>query len=461
MGSDDHSTGGTKSYALTKSEREFLQTGETGGYRESTLNQRVQQKTVLLPERLERLKQDIELLAENERLDEEQGTEVWQDLLVKADGTQERDKIHAITELQGGIFPSTPAIELGRNVGKLLYHLVQFDDGSEWHDQIAHLVIGFIEGIYVDELSVRALDKVGIDGAVADLTDTVRGLSKEVESKREPATKMFESMRANHEKTKAFRLEAKQNVRKCLSEENVPGVEYTTLRDRMNEASSKEQSEGQEETEILTSETLEEATADSATSVAERTYAHLVAEEVEADGVPGTVQASLVFSSFDVSESSPDEFASHDRIMDVFERKRILGRIMLEKEVREDIRDLESQHWRGVEATEILGVVQEKEPISTDEIARNLDSRKSYTSQVTRLARALAGHEYELHDTWKTLPLLEGDKSGWQLTDYGEVVATYTFDYDSWTIDALPDSIVEQGIDELLDAEVLNQQTGV
>jgi hypothetical protein len=457
MSDGNRSTGGTKSFALTPAEKEYLESGVTGSYRRSQLESRVEEKARSLPGRIGRLADDVETLAENGYLSGEDGQVIWRVLLADALDVSSGDVEGGVTEWNTGAVPRTPVTEFGRQMGNLTHELLHTSEQSDIFEVITHLVFGFAQGVYVDHIKAGVVEEHGVDEIMSNLVADVESLAGEAEERREA---FFDAgqFQNNVEARRRARSSFERHVRQVLHEAGIVDQPPRSLEAILeNRQSQSESSNGpSEDAEVVESmEEYQQAMRPKATSLVQRTVGHLILNDVDSDSLPNTWGASMEFwTEHDPNDFDPEEFATADEVLEVFETKQIHWRVLLERQVRDDRNWVKERSWRGVDASKILELIHLHEPISSAAINDRLEARKDYTAQVTRLARDLAGENSETRDTKEELPLVTGNKTGWQLTEYGQILASYWFDHDHWSVDALPEPQIEAGIDLLSDAEI-------
>lgn len=455
----NRSSGGPTSYALTTAEREYLKDGTTGGYRESRLESRIEEKAEALPSRFDRLLEDVELLKESGQLDEEIGEATWQEMLTTALKPPQEFSAAEMTEVRPGFLPTTSLTAFARRFGNLMHHLLRNPETTEYSVIIKQLIFGFMQGLYIEQLTVKSIEEKGIDGIVTSMCNDISELAKEVEEKRESffgkgfGDALDERRRAD--------TALNRHVRQTLYDAGILEEQPNSLKAEIEESGIDQTEKSSEEVEIIQSEEdLQETMWDQ--SLIRRTVGHLRAEKVDSDSIPGTGGAWTDFwSQHNATTFNPEESFPPTKIIEIFEQKRILGRILLEKRIRSDVDDLEEQSWRGVEAVGVVRSIHQHGPSSSSAINEILDSRKDHTAQITRLARDLSGEDHKTRETWEELSLIKGDKTEWELSPYGQVLATYAFDYNHLFIDVLEDKLVDRGIDVLLDAGLIEYPRGV
>lgn len=454
MSNDSRSTGRPSSLALTTAEEEYLRSGETGGYRASRLDSQIREKRRAIPERVNRLAEDIECIDENAPTSKEQRAQLWRDTLAQAlDDDQPSSEI---TELRDGIVPKSPTMAFGRQLGQLTNSLLYASDGTDLKKQVTHLTLGFLMGAYLDNLSAGYVDRNGLNQVLSPLVDDVGQLAGDVEERRQFIMQGLSSVNETDHREMA-RDSLEDHVRTVLNQRGLADQEE--LQQESTEVEVLD--EAPENYEIADAEDFFLTQASDADLV-ERVVGHLMNQDSGTEFAPNTYGADLDFwANHDAETFAPEEFAPSDVIEHVFQQNRIRGRVELEQRIAEDIEKLDDKKWRGVSAREVFRLIYQGENLSSVEINERLDSRKTYTAQVTALANDLSGKEYSSHNTWDGIPLVTGEKDGWGLSEYGEIVAQRMFENRHRSIETLPDETVNAGIDVLVREGIIDPGDGV
>ena len=134
-------------YRLSLQEKAYLRSGDTGSYTPSRLDESIEKKVNYLPERFEALFEDIELLNEAERLDDEK----WEGELTELLDTENKG-LYEKTGSDGvpyefDLSPRQFGEQLGRMVDRLM--LYPSDSPMVWIQ--TELAWGFIESICLGE----------------------------------------------------------------------------------------------------------------------------------------------------------------------------------------------------------------------------------------------------------------------------------------------------------------------
>lgn len=438
MSDSSRSRGGPPSYALTQAEREFLRSGETGGYRKSRLESQIQSKLHDQPARLVRLAEDIELLAD--RID----TDVRQHFLsgISTYPIQQDEPLKP-TELHGRSMLRSPYSELGRELGDLIHQIIQPTRHDDEHDILSQIVFGFISGTFIDHLPIKEIDQKGFEHFIREVMENCSEFASEIDDQRLTYPEWSEENQEITQRWDMKKNEIESNVRHILTEADVLYKEDTDLLSDPGEwddlLSNPDKIRNQRE-EYRNSRSYK---------VVDETVNYLIADNIDPEFVAGSLTYSTApgsagnwaafMDSNDIDSFTVDEFASEERVLEIFRKFRIKGRIQLKSRLVSDADRLQHHHWRGVDAINIIDELRSGEtPLSSREIAISMESRKNRVSQVTAAAHALAGNPYKNQITWDETPLLKGDKTGWELTEYGDLLATY-ISLDSLAYDPLAD----------------------
>ncbi|WP_227380928.1 hypothetical protein [Haladaptatus halobius] len=469
MPEENRSSGGPKSLALSTAEKEYLSSGTVGGYRKSRLQNRVNSKAVALPERFSRLVDDADLISKSDYLDDEIKRQLWEVLLRETTPDYIETPEKRPLQLSTKVRPQTPVQDIGRFIGGFAHDVLRFPSEVEYEELLAHVIFGFVKGVYIDTLIAGRADQNGIDVETEEILERVQSLAVNVEEHRESMSDQKENAHLHSQKWQETRNQVRREIRRILSEEELIDSPQS-LRERLKERQTDEDSLHKDESEaegdgrdFLTVEKLHEKAKSSSRDIEEKTMWHLMDAKIESDDIPGTFGATTAFQQkYNVDEFDIDEFVTQDRVLNIFTARRIPGRVGLDLWLESDSSKIKSHRWRGVDAIDIFTTIYEKNGGSSAEIAKEIGSRSQKTSLVTRIARDLAGDDqYPNREVWDQLPILQGERKEWHLTSYGEVLGYYQFDHDHWSIDAIPDSIIYQGIDELLKAKILPSKRGI
>ncbi|WP_458210968.1 hypothetical protein [Haladaptatus sp. NG-SE-30] len=469
MSEENRSSGGPKSLALSTAEKEYLSNGTVGGYRKSRLQNRANSKAIALPERFSRLVDDADLISKSDYLDDEIKRQLWEGLLQETTPDYIETPEKRPLQLSTKVRPQTPVQDIGRYIGGFAHDVLRFPSEVEYEELLAHVIFGFVKGVYIDTLIAGRVDQHGIDVETEQILERVQSLAVNMEEQRMSMSDQREKAHLHSQKWEETRNQVRRVIRRILSEEELIDSPQS-LRERLKERQGDEDSLQKDENEakgdegdLLTAEKLHEKMKNSSRDIEEKTMWHLMDAETESDDIPGTFGATTAFQQkYNVDEFDIDEFVSHERVLNIFTTRRIPGRVGLDLWLESDSSKLKSHRWRGVEAIDVFKTIYEQNGGSSAEIAKEIGSRSQKTSLVTRIARDLAGDEqYPDREVWDQLPVVQGKPKEWQLTSYGEILGYYQFDHDHWSIDAIPNSIIYQGIEDLLKAKVLPSKRGI
>lgn len=453
MSDDSRSTGRPSSLALTTAEKEYLRSGETGGYRASRLDSQIREKRRCIPDRVNRLVGDVECMNENAPTSEKQRAQLWRDVLAQA--LDDEQPSSETTELRDGVVPKSPAMAFGRQLGQLTSSLLYASDGADLKKQVTHLTLGFLMGAYLDNLSAGYVDRNGLNQVLSLLVDDVGNLADSVAERRRSFMQGL-SFVNDIEHREMARDALEDHVRTVLNQRGLAAQEEL----QQESAEVEVLDEPPEDYEIADAEDFF-LTLASDVPLVERVVGHLMNQDSGTESAPNTYGADQDFwANHDAETFDPEKFVTADEIEHVFRHRRIRGRAELEERIAEDIGKLDDKKWRGVSAREVFRLIHEGENLSSAEINERLDSRKKYTGQVTTLASDLSGKEYSAPN-WDGIPLVTGEKDGWALSEYGEIVAELMFENQYRLVEKLPDETVNTGIDILVRENVIDPGNGV
>ena len=149
-GRSDLANRGRPAYPLSQQQVEFLRTGDSGTYRPSNLETDIEDKVDELPERLETLFLDIELLYEEGYLNPDTWGAPWMRWHFGEQSTR-RELADAYPSSPEDFTESLPT-NLGQRLGQLARRLVLLPDpdNQEEQDVMQDLIWGFISGVCFD-----------------------------------------------------------------------------------------------------------------------------------------------------------------------------------------------------------------------------------------------------------------------------------------------------------------------
>lgn len=461
---------------LSEAEYRYLKNGDVAdgyierGGRERTdkLENQVEKKVELLPERFEILFEDVEQLhsgrfesehdgiveinesevdehpkpAEYEHycpLDTDAGFDAWLSLMGFEEKPTKREVRNSLTYsvVDRG---SAPA-DFGAKLGLMAHRLMRWpdQDSVENEDLEADLIWGFLEGLCFKWR--RA----------GDLTP---------ELVEETATEILDRMEQRIELAAEIWRERQEWVRsgglKEIARRSMWGDEKRAMANRVNDILAARDVTSGREVGPEYGERLSGEKGDEEARLCYNIVDYLINYHIESDGRIGTVGQMQEFKEkygpredFDV-----DSLVTEKVVEQIIEEKRPREQAQLMELVKEDTQRLREKHRRrGVSATNVLEEIAEaNQRLTSSEIGNQLGA---YVGNVTRVAKDLAGVDCEgreQYEVWIDRPLIEGNPGGWQLTNYGEAVYGRLKDSERpWGLvsTTIPDEVVLDAIEEI------------
>lgn len=394
---------------------------EDGRQRTDKLDGQVEEKVDLLSERFEVLLEDIDLMASGGF----QHTDEWIDAMVSLldlDLPAHTDHVKSQLEFQvalPGDEVSKPQM-FGRQMGQMLWHLFCFGLGETVSEEEIqqNVAVGIIEGLTrkqpIGEAPIFAQE------VIEKLQEQARETEKDVKFvmesfDRTPDADLLE--------------EINTNLRHLLESSDL--VPPSLLPDRP-------------ETDSEKNFVLE--------TYLENKLLKLIEADLSEVQISGLIQEP---------ETLMDEGLTQSRIDRLIREHDLVRQQKLVNTLQEDSDRIRDKKGKGVEAVDILGVLGASDTaMSSAEIATEIGAEK-WKAGVTGLARDLSGDRREEanrhRDIWNDRPVLSGDKDGWSLTVYGEVLHLHLRRFGR-TNDGEVDS---EGLDLLSASDVLIPLTGV
>ncbi|WP_136690076.1 hypothetical protein [Halorhabdus amylolytica] len=451
--SDDDSTAkhGRPSYPLTTRERQFVATGNPGSYREGEMEKRVQKKIDALPQRVDHLLSDIQLLAHNSYLDDDHWGESWIDFIgfddtgyrpkadrrvpsthndkeVIAEDPDHSDILEAcrVSPQPGRARPSSAPEQLAFQFGVALRRLMLFPEGIDEEQMAKEIAWGLTDGFFR-----------GDEPAFAVMGDGRRELKQEFieyqQNRLEREADIDDEWLQQHEEDRErsdqwmqMRFEMTDLIRDVLYDAGLPiqpkhGGKLKYRDEDRAESLNENLDEYHDETSddgIFADEVLDHL------------IDHLVDEPDDIDddplihNEPGTSgQWNLFQRQYGpLEEFDPAEVVDEDDVLTIVSENYLVAKGKLNVLVKEDTGAIEDAHWKNVEATEVLEqVVEQDGKVRSADIAKEIGDVDDKAA-VTKLCTDLAGREFER-------AILEGDNTGWSLTPYGELLVEDAFGY--------------------------------
>ncbi|KOX92697.1 hypothetical protein [Halorubrum tropicale] len=410
------------SYGLSKRQREYVASGDTGSYRESELEAAVEEKAEQLGHRLDHLLSDVEHLAKNGYLDEDQWKEAWLALagfdewentpastFRTVDGFAGTDHeptpddiVEAFTVGEnpsyGGRPTSAPA-ELARDVGQMLQRLtIVPDEGPGEKTVLQEMAWGLVRGFYYDLRAPASFFDEPEEDPMAELLeyfdhrhDMKLGYDKDDRER-------FQSMREAGETWKAVRGDIHRRIRDILKAEDLPV--------HVSDALGGRESDGISVFDVY------------------HLLIHDLVADVEVEGnllpqgdKPFTKGQESLFRSIygPVEEFDTAEVVTREAVLSVVSKYNMLTKAKLDAVVAEEADRIAGMTWKTIDAAEVLDVLVGADgALSSAQIAKEIEAA-SHKGSVTKLCRDLAGRAADV-------AVLKGDPGGWRFTEAGELI---------------------------------------
>ncbi|OYR80397.1 hypothetical protein DJ71_14985 [Halorubrum sp. E3] len=409
------------SYGLSGRQREYLTSGETGSYRESKLEAAVEEKAEQLGHRLDHLLSDVELLAKNGYLDEDQWKEAWLALagfdeweytpemsFRTVDGFAGTDReptsediVEAFTIGENPSFggrPTTAPAELARDVGRMLHRLtIVPDEGVGEETVYQEMAWGLIRGFYYDHRTPASFYEEPEEDLLGELLEY---FDHRYDMKLEYDEDSRELFRERREATEAWEdvgNKMRSRVREILVAEDLPV--------HVPEALEHGEPGGINHFDVyhLLIHDL----------VKDVEYSH---PRLQGDK-PFTSSQVIVFQEAygPREEFNVEEVVTRENVLGVVDRYNMLTKAKLDEDVADQAAQLSEMGWKTIDAMDVLDTLDAAEgPLSSTQIAQKLETA-SHKGSVTKLCRDLAGRGVDI-------PMLEGGPGNWELTQGGELI---------------------------------------
>lgn len=160
---------------------------------------------------------------------------------------------------------------------------------------------------------------------------------------------------------------------------------------------------------------------------------HLIDAALEGDQTIGSFGQHRSFweQYGPVEEFDIEDFVTESEVYSVIEDRRLDEKYELKRDLEREAEILMKKGRMGIFAADVLPKLVEDGPLSSKEIAAQIDGSGDYTASVTRLAKDLAGDDtntmLDEAEIWVERPLLRGDREGWEATEYGKAT-THMFE---------------------------------
>jgi len=426
-----------KCYRLLPSEREYLEKGSArGSYRPHELEERIEMKVDLLPDRFETLFDDVEQLRTGyfepdppeetdvetgepvpgehySPLDTERGLNAWLELMElgewgeRGEGPTKQEVVEEFSHSDGR--PGSAPAKFGAKFGKMVNRLMRWlqFEGIEEKDVIADLVWGFLRGLHFD---LQVAGDVTEEVVREDTADIFERLERRADSYADSCS---------HNGLNKWAL--RQGLRRAQTRNMAAHVDDILGQDVSP----------QNERPVNTDLTIyHDSSDDDPGPFCYDVVYHLINARVPEDT---TFASKGQMDAFWDEHGPPEtfnveEFVTEKRVRSIINERRLIERDKLLTHLKNDAEGMAAKTRLGVSAADVLPVIIEEGPISSEEVAKDdrVRGSRKYTASVTRLAKDLAGQGPEPeHDDimwWVERPILQGDRDGWEATRYGEAI---------------------------------------
>lgn len=423
-------------YTFSGAERRYITSGEVGGYREAVLEERVEQRVAMLGDRIDLLLHDVSLLDQKGHLDGEPWHDAWFDFagfdtgshtpdLTRRDtfefeiGSEQADATELIDACTPGMQPGTgsptslPA-EVAADIGRMMWQIMVTPEGLERETVMKEVVWGFIRGFYMDQRPANEC----IGDARRELMDGLNSFltqrADKVADADEDTLELLNESREASRKWSAKRQGMKDIIRDILNAHDVPLKRPSAWKEAFEESDNTDSTEergGVEPSEVL--DLLTDYLVDSDA---------IDEDDPFVNDTPGTQGQLIQFQRQygPVEEFEPSDVVTPENVLTVVSEYNLVSKGQLQPLVEDDAERIEDKSWRGIEAADVVDTIAESEgEAKSSTIAMDIRQNDDKGS-VTALCRDLEGREFER-------PVLMGDKTGWRLTAYGELVAQTMF----------------------------------
>jgi len=417
--SDDDSSGnfGRPAYTLTDAERTYLQTGDTGSYRESVLDEKIEEKTKRLGQRINNLLRDVELLRPDQR---DAWRDPWLDFLGRdppspAPEYSRRGEVTDITAKEA----SDDALWRAYTYGRREDHWRETSAASEVGGDLARLahqltIYPWQEG---DEVKPELKDDIHVElvwGFIRTLLVDTRIAGTAMREGREERmdalmSELVERHEAGYERDRDFFDEREQRKKRTRKWGKVESEMQNRIEEILHE-------EG-----ILTCNLGGDTTDNPRAIMVDRVLGLIFSELVDSEYGPISAGLRDDFRAEygPVEEVDIGDIVTRERVLDAVEQNRLLLEGELKAIYREDRDFLEDTIVRDLDPVAVLEEVHEQPAPSSVEIASTLDTRKAL---VTEACNKLSGETEFASPGWSGEHVVTGSPSGWELTPYGHLL---------------------------------------
>jgi hypothetical protein len=433
MGSDDaDSKRGRPAYTLTPAERKYLQTGDPGSYRESRLEDNIQDKVESLGQRVNDLVADVEALGDAGYLDsdntawkkgwlqlmgfgesggDDNGKAILADAIYEfsdiksADDAAIEQAVQYANHAEGTTYSTSSPLEFGKDLGRLSRQLMVYPNTTDRDEILRDLIWGFINGSYI---SHRPASKAKMQGRQERISEVIQHaqmrLEDDIRFDMEIEERM-QQMQEHSDRSTDFEIKLRSRLSDVLAAE---GFETKDSGWNNDFKSFEERRTGEKPSkEGVWLEKLIGCF---------KEYKIKEKKGSTSDSPRNSFGQQVLFQTlYPIGETSVDDLVSREEVLEVLDEYNLVARGKLQRFVHTDKERLKETTWRGVPANDVLTEIAEAGgEVSSVAVAQQLEG--AHKSQVTKICNDLAGREWDR-------PLMEGDASGWWLTDYGELLS--------------------------------------
>ncbi|WP_435153006.1 hypothetical protein [Haladaptatus sp. DFWS20] len=413
MSSDNTDTKkrGRKAYHLSESQRVYLETGDTGTYRESRVREDITTKVNRLATRLNLLCEDVRLLAngvtnlgsmdaEHDETDEHVfdvrdgflTPDTWLDGWLQLLGIEGRPSAEELaSELTSTPAPGgqSRATVFGAKLGAMVRRMMLFPNirDVEQSDIAADVIWGVFTGLWLNQwkLGERTGERV-----------------------RNESTMLLEKLEER----------AGQSVMRADAQLDMADRELVQPIQRTNERQAKIR---QHVDNILDRKELA-----SSTWIVEQVTNHVLEQLGERYNFDmGAPSSPVVLTGF----------ASDAQVEKILTDNQLIEKNEIRQRFEQDIASLNNKEWRGVPARDVFDKIANHDgSISSSELDSKVRREPDDERAITRLARDFAGIDCEKRPestaTWTEVPLVQDveprqNKSRWTTTLYGDALHAY------------------------------------
>jgi len=415
------------------------------------MEKRVQKKIGALPQRVDHLLSDIQLLAHNGYLDEEHWGESWIDFIgfedtgyrpeadrrapaaldgdeVIAEDPDHSDILEAcrVSPKPGRARPTSAPEQLAFQFGVTLRRLMLIPEGINKEQMKKEVAWGLTDGFFRGDALAFAVMGDGRRELKQEFIEYHQTrLEREAELDDEWLQEYEEGRERSDQWTQA-RFEMVDHIRDVLVDAGLPiqprhggklrcrdDDRAESLNENLDEYHDEARDDGIFADEVL--DLLIDRLVDEPDDIDDDPLIH---------NEPGTTGQWILFQRQygPLEEFDPGAVVDEDDVLTVVSENHLVAKGKLNVLVNEDIEAIKDAHWKNVEATDVVEqIVGQDGKVRSVDIAREIGDSDDKAA-VTKLCTDLAGREFER-------AILKGDNTGWSLTPYGELLVEDAFGY--------------------------------